>query len=73
MKAGLCMSERTYRLCAAAVDMIRGGRGGIPPSTTLRRIEMVTKEPIEYYVLEGEYLFRNFITGRDVYHTLEGL
>ena len=25
---------------------------------------MVTKEPIEYYKLKGEYLFRNFITGR---------
>ena len=26
---------------------------------------MVTKEPIEYYKLKGEYLFRNFITGRE--------
>ena len=26
---------------------------------------MVTKEPIEYYKLEGEYLFQNFITGRE--------
>ena len=25
---------------------------------------MVTKEPTEYYRLEGEYLFQNFITGR---------
>jgi len=27
---------------------------------------MVTKEPIEYYRLKGEYLFRNLITGREV-------
>ena len=26
---------------------------------------MVTKEPSEYYQLKGEYLFRNFITGRE--------
>jgi hypothetical protein len=26
---------------------------------------MVTKEPIEHYKLKGEYLFRNFITGRE--------
>ena len=26
---------------------------------------MVTKEPIEYYWLRGEYLFRNLITGKE--------
>ena len=26
---------------------------------------MVTKEPSEYYMLRGEYLFKNLVTGRE--------
>ncbi len=40
---------------------------GIPLSTTLRRIEIVTKEPKEYCRLLGHYIFLNLITGEEVF------
>ena len=70
-KCARCESGRVFVFKDMSLVCRRGGfdsrkEGDIPLSTTLR-IEIVTKEPIQYCRLLGHYIFLNLITGEEVF------